>query len=96
METRAAAKRKRTGVVVEKQHPKKHRVVLGELSNLPDLSENLSKQKRQCRKNPNIKKLSFLNNTLSSLQIDQQYASDIDEYLRETEVIQTFQSCLLF
>ncbi|ESW08719.1 hypothetical protein PHAVU_009G069000 [Phaseolus vulgaris] len=90
METRAAAKRKKeSGVVVEKQHPKKRRVVLGELSNLPNLivpkTQDLSKQKRQCLKNSNIKKLYSLNNTLSSLQIDQQYASHIDEYLRAME-----------
>jgi len=98
METRAAAKRKKeSGVVVEKQHPKKRRVVLGELSNLPNLivpkTQDLSKQKRQCLKSSNIKKLSSLNNTLSSLQIDQQYASHIDEYLRAMEVILTFQGC---
>ncbi|KAK7352456.1 hypothetical protein VNO80_17878 [Phaseolus coccineus] len=91
METRAAAKRKKESVVVvEKQHPKKHRVVLGELSNLPNLivpkTQDLSKQKRQCLENSNFKKLSSLNNTLSSLQIDQQYVSDINEYLRAMEI----------
>ncbi|XP_017435680.1 putative cyclin-A3-1 isoform X2 [Vigna angularis] len=84
METRAGAKRKRKEavVVVEKQHPKMHRVVLGELPNLPNLivlkNQNLAKQKVSCWKNPNIKKL-------PSPQIDQYYVSDIDEYLREME-----------
>ncbi|XP_014500422.1 putative cyclin-A3-1 [Vigna radiata var. radiata] len=84
METRAGAKRKRNEavVVVEKQHPKMHRVVLGELPNLPNLivpeNQNLPKQKVSCWKNPNTKKL-------SSSQIDQHYVSDIDEYLRAME-----------
>ncbi|CAJ1973435.1 unnamed protein product [Sphenostylis stenocarpa] len=90
METRAAAKRKEAVVVVEKQHPKKHRVVLGELSNLPNLiapeTQNLRREKLQCRKNHNIKKLSSLNSTLSSSQIDQPYVSDIDAYLRAMEM----------
>ncbi|XP_027904819.1 putative cyclin-A3-1 isoform X1 [Vigna unguiculata] len=82
METRAGRKRKEAVVVVEKQHPKMHRVVLGELPNLPNLivpeNQNLSKQKVPCLKNPNIKKL-------SSPQIDPHYVSDINEYLRAME-----------
>jgi len=93
METRAGRKRKEAVVVVEKQHPKMHRVVLGELPNLPNLivpeNQNLSKQKVPCLKNPNIKKL-------SSPQIDPHYVSDINEYLRAMEVSQGFFLVLLF
>ncbi|XP_027902007.1 putative cyclin-A3-1 isoform X2 [Vigna unguiculata] len=89
METRAAAKRKATAaapmVVVEKQHPKRQRVVLGELSNLPTATQNQRKQKLQCRKNPNLKKPSPTESIPSSSQIDQPYVSDIYEYLHDME-----------
>ncbi|NP_001237765.1 putative cyclin-A3-1 [Glycine soja] len=93
METRAAAKRKANAaivVVVEKQHPKRQRVVLGELPNLQNLIvskiQNPRKEKLQCRKNPNANKPSPTNNTLSSPQLDGSYVSDIHEYLREMEM----------
>ncbi|CAJ1973438.1 unnamed protein product [Sphenostylis stenocarpa] len=93
METRAAAKRKATAatvVVVEKQHPKRQRVVLGELSNFPSLivpeSQNPRKEKLQCRKNPNLKKPSSTKSTLSFSQIDQPYVADIYEYLHAMEM----------
>jgi len=94
METRAAAKRKAAAaaapvVVVEKQHPKRQRVVLGELSNFPNVivseTQNQRKEKLQCRKNPNLKKPSLA--TRSSSQIDQSYVCDIYEYLHAMEVI---------
>ncbi|RDX60205.1 putative cyclin-A3-1, partial [Mucuna pruriens] len=92
METRAAAKRKATAaptIVVEKQHPKRQRVVLGELPNSTNLivpeTQNPHRQKLQCRRNPNAKKPIPTNNTLSSPQIGESYVSDIDEYLRSME-----------
>ncbi|RDX89048.1 putative cyclin-A3-1, partial [Mucuna pruriens] len=88
----AAAKRKATAgpvVVVQKQHPKRQRVVLGQLPNLPNLivseSHDPPKQKLQCRKNPNAKKPIPITNTISSLQMGESYVSDIDEYLRAME-----------
>lgn len=94
METRAAAKRKATAaaapmVVVQKQHPKRQRVVLGELSNFPNATQNKRKEKLQCRKNPNLKKSSpteFISSSSSS-QFDQLYVSDIFEYLHVMEVV---------
>uniref|UniRef100_A0A0R0K3P9 B-like cyclin n=1 Tax=Glycine max TaxID=3847 RepID=A0A0R0K3P9_SOYBN len=92
METRAASKRKAnaaTIVIVEKQHPKRQRVVLGELSNLPNIivpeTQNPRKEKLQCRKNPNMKKPSLTNNTLSFPQIDESYDFEIFEYLHAME-----------
>ncbi|KAL2346452.1 hypothetical protein Fmac_000452 [Flemingia macrophylla] len=93
METRAAAKRKAnlaTTVTVEK-HPKRHRVVLAEVSNLPNsiVPPNLNllrKEKLQCRrKNPNVKKPAPTGNNFASTQIDEPYVSDIHEYLRAME-----------
>ncbi|KAK7352457.1 hypothetical protein VNO80_17879 [Phaseolus coccineus] len=95
METRAAAKRKATAavatvVVVEKPHPKRQRVVLGELSNYPNAivseTQNQCKEKLQCRKNPNLKKPSPAKFTPPSSQIDQPYVSDIYEYLHSMEM----------
>ncbi|ESW08720.1 hypothetical protein PHAVU_009G069100 [Phaseolus vulgaris] len=96
METRAAAaKRKATAavapvVVVEKPHPKRQRVVLGELSNYPNAivpeTQNQRKEKLQCRKNPNLKKPSPANSTPLSSQIVQPYVSDIYEYLHAMEM----------
>ncbi|KAL5189756.1 putative cyclin-A3-1 [Glycine soja] len=92
METRAASKRKAnaaTIVIVEKQHPKRQRVVLGELSNLPNIivpkTQNPRKEKLQCRKNPNTKKQSLTNNTLSFPQINESYVFEIFEYLHAME-----------
>ncbi|TKY75009.1 putative cyclin-A3-1 [Spatholobus suberectus] len=89
METRAAAKRKTnaaTIVVVEKQHPKRQRVVLGELPNLPNIivpeTLNPRREKLQCR---NAKKPTPTNNIISSPQIHEPYVSDIHEYLRAME-----------
>ncbi|KAG5033993.1 hypothetical protein JHK87_008903 [Glycine soja] len=94
MQTRAAAKRKAIAdtvvVTVEKQHPKKQRVVLGELTNIPNLilpeTQCPRKEKLQCRKNPNVKKPSPTNNTLSSPHIDEPYVSDINDYLCAMEM----------
>ncbi|KAH1109733.1 hypothetical protein AAZX31_04G042500 [Glycine max] len=94
MQTRAAAKRKANAdtvvVTVEKQHPKKQRVVLGELTNIPNLilpeTQSPRKEKLQCRKNPNVKKPSPTNNTLSSPHIDEPYVSDINDYLCAMEM----------
>ncbi|WVZ17985.1 hypothetical protein V8G54_005307 [Vigna mungo] len=94
METRAAAKRKATAaaappmVAVQKQHPKRQRVVLGELSNFPNATQNKRKEKLQCRKNPNLKKPSsteFIPSSSSS-QFDQLYVSEIYEYLHAMEM----------
>ena len=98
MQTRAAAKRKANAdtvvVTVEKQHPKKQRVVLGELTNIPNLilpeTQCPRKEKLQCRKNPNVKKPSPTNNTLSSPHIDEPYVSDINDYLCAMEVLLVF------
>ncbi|XP_020212829.1 putative cyclin-A3-1 isoform X2 [Cajanus cajan] len=87
METRAAAaKRKANTVIVEKQHPKRHRVVLADLSNLPNsfVPTNVhspSREKPQCLKNPTPTK-----NVLSLTQIDEPYVNDIHEYLRAMEM----------
>ncbi|KAK7390451.1 hypothetical protein VNO78_25761 [Psophocarpus tetragonolobus] len=94
METRAATKRKAatvTAVVtVEKQHPKRQRVVLGELPNLPNLivheTQYKCKENLQCLKNPNLKQPSSTIATLSSPQIDQSHVSDIFEYLHSMEM----------
>ncbi|KAK7410070.1 hypothetical protein VNO78_00560 [Psophocarpus tetragonolobus] len=92
METRASAKRKANAasvVIVEKQHPKRQRVVLAELPNLPNLTvpqtQNPLKEKLQCRKNSNAKKPSLTNNTPLPPQIHQSYVSDIHDYLRAME-----------
>ncbi|KAK7410071.1 hypothetical protein VNO78_00561 [Psophocarpus tetragonolobus] len=87
MQTRAA-KRKATLVVVEKQHPKKQRVVLGELRNLPNItvSETQNPRKRRKTISHNVKKPFLTNTTLSSSQIDEPYFSDIYQYLRVTEM----------
>ncbi|CAJ1973434.1 unnamed protein product [Sphenostylis stenocarpa] len=90
METRAASKRKANAlVVVEKLHPKRHRVALAELPNLPNLvvpgTQNPPKEKLHCGKNSNAK-LSASSNLLSSPHIDESYVSDLYEYLREMEM----------
>jgi len=92
METRAAAKRKANGVVlVQKQHPKRHRVALAELPNLPNLlvpgSQNTTKEKLHGVKNPNAKKPSSTINLSSYPHIDESFVFDIYEYLHEMEVI---------
>jgi len=92
METHAAAKRKANAVVlVEKQHPKRHRVALAELPNLPNLivpgTQNLPKEKLHGPKNPNAKKPSSTIHVSSSSHIDESLVSDLYEYLHEMEVI---------
>ncbi|ESW08718.1 hypothetical protein PHAVU_009G068900 [Phaseolus vulgaris] len=91
METRAAAKRKANGVVlVQKQHPKRHRVALAELPNLPNLlvpgSQNTTKEKLHGVKNPNVKKPSSTINLSSYPHIDESFVFDIYEYLHEMEM----------
>jgi len=92
METRAAAKRKASAVVlVKKQHPKRHRVALAELPNLPNLivpgTQNPSKEKLHGLKNPNAKKPTPTIQPSSAPHIDESIVSDLYEYLHEMEVI---------
>jgi len=92
METRAASKRKANAMVlVQKQHPKRHRVALAELPNLPNLivpgTQNPSKEKSRGVKNLNAKKPSPKSDHSSSFHIDESIVSDLYEYLHEMEVI---------
>ncbi|XP_020212850.1 putative cyclin-A3-1 isoform X2 [Cajanus cajan] len=89
METRAAAKRKANAaavVMVDILHPRKQRVVLGELPNFSNVptTQNLRKEKLPCRKNLSVKKPSPTNNTISSSP--DPYVSDIYQYLRAMEL----------
>ncbi|BAT77889.1 hypothetical protein LR48_Vigan09g012500 [Vigna angularis] len=91
METRAASKRKADAMVlVQKQHPKRHRVALAELPNLPNLivpgTQNPLKEKSRNVKNPNAKKPSPTTNHSSSPHIDESLVSDVYEYLHEMEM----------
>ncbi|XP_027902158.1 putative cyclin-A3-1 isoform X2 [Vigna unguiculata] len=90
METRAASKRKANAMVlVQKQHPKRHRVALAELPNLPNLivpgTQNPSKEKSRGVKNLNAKKPSPKSDHSSSFHIDESIVSDLYEYLHEME-----------
>ncbi|XP_020222823.1 putative cyclin-A3-1 [Cajanus cajan] len=78
METRAKRKAKASSSVV--LYPKRHRVVLGEFLDFPNLHENPCKEKLQSQKNP-----SPTNKALFSSGIDESYVSHIDEYLYEME-----------
>ncbi|XP_004501542.1 putative cyclin-A3-1 isoform X2 [Cicer arietinum] len=100
METRSAA-RKRANAEPLVINPKKQRVVLGELPNLPNLNENQPKEKPQTRKNSKLKKsttnhpLVFSKSDLpvqrnnngkrDNQQIYEPYESDISNYLRSME-----------
>ena len=77
METRAASKRKANAMVlVQKQHPKRHRV---------SFAQNPPKEKLQDVKNPNAKKPSPTTYHSSSSR-DESLVSDFYEYLHEMEI----------
>ncbi|XP_004501543.1 putative cyclin-A3-1 [Cicer arietinum] len=81
METRASKKRSNSQqplVIV----PKRHRVVLGELSDFI-IPQNNPAQKLQCQKNSNLKKL---DTTALQLPDIEPYVSDINDYLHAMEM----------
>ncbi|XP_047180289.1 putative cyclin-A3-1 [Vigna umbellata] len=78
METRAASKRKANAMVlVQKQHPKRHRV---------SLVQDPPKEKLQGVKNPNAKKQSSTIHHSSSPHTDESLFSHVYEYLHEMEM----------
>ncbi|RDX89049.1 putative cyclin-A3-1, partial [Mucuna pruriens] len=84
METLASTKRKANAVpsvVVEKQHPKRHRVSLAEPLSLSNFKEQL-----QCPTKPKVKKPSPTNNTLPFPQVDETYVFGIYQYLHAMEI----------
>ncbi|KAJ4851282.1 putative cyclin-A3-1 [Turnera subulata] len=96
--TRAAKKRAAEAAAAAEQSPKKKRVVLGELTNLANVSSQVETQKKKPKGKPRAKRAIVAPNkeeVSKEVSVDEKsddpqmcgpYASEINQYLRDMEV----------